>query len=183
MLRPIFLIGFMCSGKTTLGRALARRLQVPFTDLDAEIERCESMSIGDIFRSRGEETFRRIEEQTLTRVLAGASGGVIALGGGTPCRAGAMARLDKAGITVWLEPSPERLTARLMNGRATRPLLQGINSEAEMSEFVISKMEERRPYYELAQYCFDSSRLETEEEISDTVEQFVASIIDPASNS
>ena len=94
-----------------------------------------------------------------------------------------MARLDKAGITVWLEPSPERLTARLMNGRATRPLLQGINSEAEMSEFVISKMEERRPYYELAQYCFDSSRLETEEEISDTVEQFVASIIDPASNS
>lgn len=177
MSRPVLLLGFMCSGKTTLGKALAERLGVSFTDLDEEIESRAGMSVGEIFRREGEASFRNLEARTLSEVLSGCPGGIVALGGGTPCREGAMEALGHSGLTVWLRPSAQRLVPRLMEGRSGRPLLRGISSEKEMEEFVRLKAAERDPFYSKARCTFDSSFLEAPEEIRESVDRFIAEVL------
>ncbi len=173
----IFLLGFMCSGKTTLGRALAERLGTTFTDLDQAIEKSCGSSVAEIFSTEGEDGFISIERDTLLEVLSGHTDGVIALGGGTPCRPGVMEMLNSLGITVWLQPGIERLIQRLMLGKDSRPLIRDIGSEAGMLNFVLTKMEERVPFYSLSRYRFDSSFLENEEEIEISVTDFIRKIL------
>ncbi len=173
----IVLAGFMCSGKTTLGEALARRLSVSFTDLDAAIENRLGMSVREIFLHKGKDAFRQIEVKTLDIVLAQNPDGVIALGGGTPCRPGIMERLNETSRTVWLEASPERLIPRLMNGRQNRPLLQAISTEDEMRGLMNRLLADRNPYYSKARHHFDSSFLETSEEVNSSVDKFISEIL------
>lgn len=173
----ILLAGFMCSGKTTLGEALARRLAVRFIDLDDAIERSCGMSVSEIFRLKGEKGFREIEVQMLHRVLNENPDGVIALGGGTPCTPGVMEMLNHMGITVWLEADLDRLIPRLMQGRSVRPLLQGLETEEEMKLFVKDKLALRNPYYSKAGHQFNSSFLENESEIEASVNRFIKTIL------
>lgn len=172
----IVLLGFMCSGKTTLGEALARAMGVSFIDLDQAIEQRVGMSIKDFFLLKGEDVFREIEEETLRRVIDDANGEVIALGGGTPCRDSIMEMLTGKTTTVWLRPRRDRLVARLMEGRKSRPLLSSINTESRMQDFLSAKLSEREPYYRKAQYVFDSSWLETPQEIAESVSRFLEEI-------
>ena len=81
----IYLIGYMCSGKTTLGTLLKEIAGVKFTDLDQYIEEKEGLSVNEIFAQKGETAFREMERNTLREVTENI-GGVIATGGGTPCR-------------------------------------------------------------------------------------------------
>lgn len=124
-MKPIFLIGYMCSGKTTLGRALGRALGREFIDLDQRIEAGQGRTIKEIFATEGEEAFRRIEQETL-KTVAVSGAPVIACGGGTPCGPGAMDLMNSMGVTVWLQPSWDRLLPRLMHGRRKRPLIAHI---------------------------------------------------------
>lgn len=171
-MRPIFLIGFMCSGKTTLGRALASRTGMRFIDLDQMIEEEQGMSVKSIFDELGEAKFRRLEADALARVSM-MTDVIVACGGGTPCQPGAMQLMNDRGLTIKLVPDSTRLVRRLMYGRRKRPLLAGIATPAEMLEFATRKIEERAPWYDQARHSFDSSMLETKMEIAITVDEFI----------
>lgn len=143
----IYLTGFMGSGKSYAGIRLAERLGLPFTDLDAEIERTAGKTINDVFAQDGESTFRKLEAKTL-RATAQAPVGVVATGGGAPCFHDGMAWMNEHGTTVFLDPPLNVLLARLEEGRAHRPLLQ---TGAALETFVVEKLAVRRPVYEQAQ--------------------------------
>ena len=138
----IYLVGFMGSGKTSVGRELAARLGVDFVDLDAEIERREGTAIREIFRTRGEGDFRRIEQEELRRVSAG-SGAVVALGGGAFCFDGNRSIVRQTGKSVWLDTPFDEIYKRCA-GDASRPLF---TSREEMAAL----LERRRPSYSLAE--------------------------------
>ena len=162
----------MCSGKTTLGRALAARLGMRFVDLDRAVERRAGMSVPDIFRTLGEDRFRDIEA-SLVDEMCTISDTIVATGGGTPCRPGMMRRMNAAGLTVALDASPGRLYPRLMQGRASRPLLAGANTEAALRAIVGPLLKAREPFYAMAAARFDSSFLENDEEIAASVSRFI----------
>jgi shikimate kinase len=122
-MRPLFLIGFMGAGKTTVGRLVAERLDRPFCDLDREIESAESRSVDQLFELRGEEGFRAIERETLHRVAAHPDA-IIACGGGVVTDEGCRALLDGSGDVVYLAVSPEEAMLRVGGETLGRPLLR-----------------------------------------------------------
>ena len=83
-MKPLFLVGYMGCGKSTLGRKLARRLGVPFADTDALVERREGASVADVFRYEGEAFFRRIEREVLEETIGAGEAAVVSTGGGLP---------------------------------------------------------------------------------------------------
>lgn len=170
----------MCSGKTTLGAALAQALSVDnptcFIDLDQEIERQQGMPVREIFARYGEDAFRKLEWQALQQAC-NLSDAVIACGGGTPCRPGAMDLINAHGISVYLQASLPVLARRLMQGKAQRPLVAHIESMDEMQDFVASALNHREAYYKQATHSFDSSHLESAEEIDAAVDKFLKEIL------
>ncbi len=119
----LILIGLPGSGKSTVGRQLARRLQVPFADSDHEIERRIGGSIRDYFEREGESAFRDIEETVLAELTQGTPG-VLATGGGAVLREANRQRIRESGQVGYLRSTPEELFRRLRQG-SQRPLLQG----------------------------------------------------------
>ena len=160
-MKPVFLIGYMGCGKTTLGEVLARQMGLSFIDLDEYIERKQGRSIVEIFDEMGEERFRQLETAALCYVAA-MSDVIVACGGGTPCHGDNMALMNQAGITVWLTTSPERITSRLLlpEQRAKRPKFANLPDEAFLP-IVKRELEARTPYYSKAQLQFDSTDIET----------------------
>lgn len=165
----------MGSGKTTLGRALAEYLPgCGFIDLDAEIERRAVRSISEIFADGGEDVFRRLEAKTL-RTLTFPSETkvcVVATGGGTPCRQGAMEWMNSQGTTVLLQPSRGVLLRRLREGAGGRPLIKDL-SPRQLEEFVDSELERRAPYYSQASASFSSDLLEDASQIAFSCQNFI----------
>jgi shikimate kinase len=121
--QPVFLVGFMGAGKTTVGEALAARLGLRFIDLDGRIEARQQRKICDIFRDSGESEFRRLESVELQRVLAEVEGkaAVVALGGGTFVHPANAQSLRHCGYTVFLDASVEQLWQRAQ-AQGARPL-------------------------------------------------------------
>ena len=174
-MRVIYLIGFMGSGKSTLGRALAQTVPgCGFVDLDEEIERRAGMSVREFFAVRGEEAFRALEGETLRSF--GARGGegtlVVATGGGTPCRPGAMEWMDANGTTVLLRASAPVLLRRLLDAQEQRPLLKGM-APSEVERFIVSEQRRREPFYSLARHTFPSDLLENSREIALSCNDFI----------
>lgn len=118
----IFLIGMPGSGKTTLGKQLASRLNVDFVDLDTEIEKAETMSISEIFASRGEDYFRLLESRLLRQWASGHHSFVMATGGGAPCFHKGVDVINEYGISIFLDCPVSELIARVRRNRE-RPLL------------------------------------------------------------
>lgn len=139
----IWLVGMMGAGKSAVGAALARRLQRPFHDLDAEVEARAGMTVAEIFASQGEPRFRALERETLES-LAGC-GAVVALGGGAIAQPGARARLAESGRIVWLRARPETLLARIGDA-AGRPLLAGLDAPARHRK-LLELLAAREPDY------------------------------------
>lgn len=137
----ILLIGFRGVGKTTVGRALARRLGRPFLDIDAEIERRTGRTVRALFREHGEDAFRARERQVLREIACHAPL-VVATGGGIVESAGARASLARLGLCVWLQASEAELIRRLRRSSA-RPALSGRSVVAE----VPALLRRRRPWY------------------------------------
>lgn len=162
-MRPIFLIGYMGCGKTTLGEVLARQMDVRYIDLDELIEVQQGMSIVEIFDEMGEKRFRELEVEALEEVAA-MTDVIVGCGGGTPCHGDNMAIMNAAGITIWLTTSPERITARLLlpDQKAKRPKIASLPDEVVLS-LVEKELEVRTPYYAQAQLQFDSTDIETAE--------------------
>ncbi|MFN4254967.1 MAG: shikimate kinase [Saprospiraceae bacterium] len=150
-----FLIGFMGSGKTTLGRAWAARLAVPFVDLDAQIETAEGRKIPQIFAEAGEAAFREIERKHL-RDTSRHADAVVATGGGTPCFFDNMDWMNESGTTIYLQVPPQTLFERLKKEAAGRPLLTGLGSES-LLRVIAETLEKREGFYAQAQFTVPQS--------------------------
>ena len=141
----LYVAGFMGSGKSTVGRHLARRLGWDFFDLDAEIEAAERTTIAHIFDTRGETEFRRIESEMLAqhvRLIERGRPGVVALGGGTFTSASNRQLLAEHGMTIWLD-CPFNVVERRVAAATHRPLARDPQKFAAL-------FEERRESYRLA---------------------------------
>lgn len=120
----VFLTGFMGSGKTTVGRLLSDRLELPFIDLDREIELRAGKSVKEIFEAGGEALFRRLEQEALAAAV-GRPEAVIATGGGTVTVERNVRLLDEGGVSVWLDPPFSVISERIGGlGKEDRPLFQ-----------------------------------------------------------
>lgn len=146
---PIFLIGFMGSGKSTLGSWLAARLHVDFVDLDRLVEAYEGMPIPAIFAQRGEEAFRTAERRALLGFCQEGRRVVVSTGGGAPCYQDNLWHMQRAGTTVYLQLAAEELATRLRGVQAERPLLAGVLPEA-LAGHVGTMLAAREPYYSQA---------------------------------
>lgn len=163
----IILIGYMGAGKTTVGKALARELGLPFYDLDWYIEERFRRTIPQIFAEKGEEGFRRIEQHVLHEV-AEFEDLIISSGGGTPCFFDNMEYMNRQAMTVYLKATPETLFQHLKMGKTERPLLKGKTDE-ELIDFIRSSLATREPFYSRARYTLDISPLNDYDKIKDTV--------------
>lgn len=163
-------MGFMGSGKTTLGTALHSATGVDFVDLDDAIEERAGKTIKQIFAEQGEEAFRQLETETLA--LVATRGGVVACGGGTPCFGNNMELMNELGTTVWLQAPVDLLVNRLIVATAKRPLIAGM-SRQQLHDYVVKTVEARTPHYSRATQSFDASDLDTLEGIERSVKSFV----------
>ena len=174
-MRPIFLIGYMGSGKTTLGRALGRRLGLQFIDLDLYIESRYMRTISQLFAERGEDKFRSIEREMLHEV-AEMEDVVVACGGGTPCYYDNIDYMNRCGTTVFLSASEDRVFARLSINRNKRPLIKDLDDQS-LRIFIRENLALRMPHYSKASHSFCGDRLEDVMQISTSVEKFIEEIV------
>jgi shikimate kinase len=172
----IFLVGYMGAGKTTLGKALARRMHLSYIDTDQFIENRYHKKVCDLFASGGEAHFRKIEYHTLCEVSE-IENVVISTGGGLPCFQDSMVIMNRAGTTVYLDVPAEELATRLKASKTVRPVLQN-RSGSELVDFIKESLEERRPFYEQAGICFDAEQMDTEYDVKTLVEKLEALIYD-----
>lgn len=163
----VILIGYMGAGKTTVGRALAKSLQLPFYDIDRYIEERYRRTIPQLFEERGEAGFREIERRVLHEV-GEFEDIVIAAGGGTPCFFDNMDYMNGQAQTVYLKASADVLFLHLKMGKSERPLLKN-KTEDEMRQFICDSLAAREPFYEKAKYTLNVNLLDNRDKINDTV--------------
>jgi shikimate kinase len=166
----IVLIGYMGSGKSTVGKLLADRLNLNFIDLDNYIEGKLKTKIAGIFKEKGEIYFRKKEHQYIMEILEKKQDLVIATGGGTPCYSGNMqAMLEKSNRVVYLMVSVSELSERLFKEKHQRPLIAHL-SKHELPEFIGKHLLERSLFYSSANHtviCEKKSLQQIVREIED----------------
>ena len=163
----IILIGYMGAGKTTIGKALAKELNVPFYDLDWYITSRMRKTVGQIFEERGEAGFREIEKNMLHEV-AEFEDVIISCGGGTPCFFDNIDYMNQQAPVVYLKVEPETLCMHLKMSKNDRPLLRG-KSEEELITFIREQLKQREPFYTKARYTLDVSLMDNYDKIKISV--------------
>ncbi len=161
----------MASGKTTFGRALARRTGMRHIDLDFYIEQRFHSTVREIFASKGEAEFRRIESAML-REVGEMEDTVISCGGGTPCFGDNLDYMNSHGLTVCLQASDDVIVNRIIRAGNKRPLMAG-KSREEILMTLKEHMEVRRPYYERARLIISGDRLENKSQIASAIDDFI----------
>jgi len=154
----IWLVGMMGAGKTAVGRALAARRGVPFADTDALVEARAGASVREIFASRGEAAFRRLEREAVDSCAGRPA--VVALGGGAICQPGAAERLAATGRIVYLRARPETLDRRVGENEE-RPLLAGLDGPGRV-ERLRALLAEREIDYGRADVVVDTDGLDVD---------------------
>lgn len=142
----------MASGKSTIGRILAKKLDYDFIDLDDFIEEKEKMAVSSVFKTKGEIYFRKIESQYLKEIISEKANIVLSLGGGTPCYNSNMDVILNANNvkSVYLKASIKTLIDRLKNEKSKRPLVAHIETDEVLTEFIGKHLFERGQYYNQA---------------------------------
>ena len=171
-MRRIILIGYMGSGKTTVGKALSKETGMMFYDLDWYIESRMHKTVAQIFAERGEEGFRKIEYNMLHEV-AEFEDVIISCGGGTPCFFDNIDYMNQQAPVVYLKADPEVLYKHLAMSKNDRPLLRG-KSQEELIVFIREQLEKREPFYTKARYSLDVSLMDDYSKIHKSVEQLRA---------
>lgn len=141
----------MGSGKSLLGKRLAKGIGYDFYDLDSLIEKGEEMKIPNIFAEKGEGHFRLLEAKYL-REMANFPNAIIATGGGTPCFSENMEWMNRVGITLYLKASVDTLVERLRKEKSGRPLISGKTDE-DLHLFIDGLLSERRRFYTNSKYA------------------------------
>ncbi len=166
-MKRFFLLGYMGSGKTTVGKRLAKSLSLDFIDLDAYIQAKYRRTIPQLFEEKGEEGFRQAERQALQEV-AEFEDVVISTGGGAPCFFDNMELMNKAGTTIYLQAEPQELADRLSASKTVRPLIAG-KSREELVPFIREHLACRERYYLMARIVYHTGRVITKQDIHLTV--------------
>jgi len=157
----VVLLGYMGSGKSSVGRPLAKLLNCPFLDLDCYIESQQASSISNLFETKGALEFREIECKAVFEICNAHSSLVLALGGGTPCYGDTLPYLlSHSNITtVYLKASIKSLTERLIIEKYNRPLIANIPDD-KLSEFIAKHLFERSAFYGQAKFTVDVSTMQ-----------------------
>ena len=160
--KSLVLVGFMAAGKSTIGRLLARELRLPFMDSDREIEKLMGCTIPTIFRDHGDREFRRIERETIARIVV-PEPQVVSIGGGAFTNAQTRETLNRRALTIWLDTPFNVVIDRLSESNA-RPLATGKTAE-ELHQL----WEQRRPFYEQAQIHIETDDATTPQAVVERI--------------
>jgi shikimate kinase len=175
----IFLIGFMGSGKTTVGKILANRLRMPFKDIDQEFELKFGLPPSRFYATKGEKLFRESERTVLLELIMNKNF-IISTGGGVPCFFDNMEVMNREGVTVYLKMNRQAILQRLLKlppASIARRLLIAEKSKEEIIRFVESKMDEREVFYNKAQILVPNES----DDACIAVERII-SILEPGNN-
>jgi len=150
----LVLLGYMASGKTIIANKLSQKLQLNHIDLDEYISRKENLSIPEIFKNKGEITFRLLENTSLKEILAKETNFILSVGGGTPCYANNMDLIIKYSGSIYLKANIETIYSRIVGEKSKRPLVTDIPDE-KLKEFIAKHLFERSQFYNQAKYTID----------------------------
>ena len=154
----------MACGKSSVGKYLEKQTNLRFIDLDAIIERSEGMTISNIFKSKGEIEFRKIENKILIKTLNSSEISIISLGGGTPCYFNNMNVINSNSKNVFFLNTPnEILSKRLYIEKDNRPLISHFNSLTQINDFVSKHIFERIKFYNMATHKIHTGEKKIEE--------------------
>lgn len=167
-MKAIILIGYMCVGKTTIGKELAKRRGQMFYDLDWYIEERFRKRVPQIFAEEGEEAFRK-KERNMLHEVAEFENVVVSCGGGTPCFFDNIDYMNQAAEVIYLKASPETILSHLKISKGKRPLLEGMSPE-ELQTFVTDQIQKREDFYLRARHVVDVDVLDSAEKINRLVE-------------
>ncbi len=168
----VILVGYMGSGKTTVGKALAEKLGINFLDLDTVIEEGEQCTITELFETVGQIRFRKKEHYYLNELLDDKRPMVLATGGGAPCYSGNMKTILEASPNVfYLRLSIPELVKRLVPNKAERPLISHLDA-AEMPEFLGKHLFERNNFYQEAHHTVGCDG-KTVEEVTSEIQKLL----------
>ncbi len=161
----------MASGKSTIGRILAKKLDYSFIDLDDFIEEKEKKSISGIFSSKGEIYFRKLETTCLKEILRERQNVILSLGGGTPCYSNNMDAIINAEEvkSIYLKASIPTLVSRLKNEVNKRPLIAHIKTEELLTEFIGKHLFERAQFYNLSETVITTDNKAEDEIIEELI--------------
>ncbi len=168
----IALLGYMGSGKSTVGKALARYLDFQFVDLDDYIEQQGNQSISELFKNKGEIKFRAIERSAVETLCRSSNAMVLALGGGTPCYGDTMTFLVNHPnvFTIYLKTSIQSLHNRLSTEQSKRPLIAHLPKD-QLTEFIAKHVFERSKFYNRAQLIVNTEHKTIDGLISEISEE------------
>lgn len=151
-MNKIILLGYMGSGKSTVGESLAKNTHLSFLDLDQLIKKEEGDAVKTIFEKKGELYFRKLEHKILVQLMTSSESFVLSLGGGTPCYGNNSELLNGENITsIYLKASIEELYSRLIKDKINRPLIASLESE-KLKEYIAKQLFERSFFYNKAKY-------------------------------
>ncbi|AXO81678.1 shikimate kinase [Olleya aquimaris] len=155
----LILVGYMASGKSTIGVELAKMMNFEFVDLDRFIEKNENLTVSEIFKTKGELHFRKLEQSYLKVLTSKCDKTIISLGGGTPCFYDTMIWLNKLDNvkTIYLKTSLDILTDRLFQDK-TRPLIAHLNTKEDLKDFIAKHIFERSFFYNQADIVVNTTR-------------------------
>ena len=169
----LYLTGYMASGKSKIGRKIAKRTELPFFDTDKMIEEAEGATCADIITFAGEEYFREAERRALEQT-AEMENAIISTGGGLPIWGDNQSWIAEHGVSVYLKREPEQILSRLSErGRQKRPKFRG-KSDEELLQFMHEHLAEREPIYLKAEIVFDCSEVSDEEIVDKLCELLVS---------
>lgn len=156
MQRPIFILGYTCSGKTSKGKRIANKLNIDFLDSDTIIEKKEKKSISLIFQTYGEGYFRKLESLILSSIDS-CSKSIISLGGGTPCYHDNILKIKSQGTSIFLDISIDFLIQRLKENKKTRPTVSDIDDE-QFNDYIREHYHSRLKYYHMADFSVKNEK-------------------------
>lgn len=163
----IVLLGYMASGKSTIGREISKKLDMKFIDLDDYISKREKRSISEIFKVEGEIYFRKIESSYVGEILNSKDSFILSLGGGTPCYSNNMELiLNSEASSIYIKADIKTLASRLTAEKNKRPLVADLEDD-KLIEFVAKHLFERRFFYEQASITVHTEDKSIEEIITE----------------
>jgi len=172
MKKTIFLIGYMGSGKSRIGKELSRSISYTFYDLDNFISANEGLTINEIFKNNNELYFRKIEREYLKKLVNIDGNKIISLGGGTPCYNDNMDLIlnTSNSESIYLNRSIDFLVERLYKKIDTRPLISHVKSKKELKDFVSKHLFERNQYYFKANKVLNTDNSKIDENIKELID-------------
>ena len=170
----ITLIGYMGSGKSSVGKTLSEKMNYTSLDLDKVIEEESRMKISEIFKQNGEIYFRKLERDTLKNILETKDNIILSTGGGTPIFYDNMDLILQKSISFYLQATPITLAERLESEKQHRPLIAHL-SKTDLPEFIAKHLFERNPFYQKSKFTIKTDKL-TPKEIADEITSLIKKV-------